>query len=143
MRATLEDSGARVPLNIRFGAAGEIVSVEGERYRDAGGKGVLTPWIGQFSDYRRAEDMMIPHSGEVAWIPPEGRSPCWRGRITKAEYSPALDRISRNPAVMGGKPSIRGLRAAVGTIVGLVAAGKDVLRTIHRSQVYGPITPGA
>ena len=35
----------------------------------------------------------------------------------------ALSRITHDPAVMGGKPSIRGLRISVGTIVGLVASG--------------------
>ena len=37
-----------------------------------------------------------------------------------------LDRITANPAVMGGKPCVRGTRVSVGTIVGLVAAGHDV-----------------
>jgi uncharacterized protein (DUF433 family) len=36
---------------------------------------------------------------------------------------PALTRITHDPAVMGGKPCIRGLRVTVGTIVGLIAAG--------------------
>jgi uncharacterized protein (DUF433 family) len=35
-----------------------------------------------------------------------------------------LDRITMNPEVMGGKPCIRGLRVTVGTIVGLLAAGR-------------------
>jgi uncharacterized protein (DUF433 family) len=34
-----------------------------------------------------------------------------------------LDRISRNPQVMGGKPCVRGMRVTVGMIVGLVASG--------------------
>ena len=34
-----------------------------------------------------------------------------------------FERISLNPAVMGGKPCIRGLRVTVGTIVGLIASG--------------------
>ena len=34
-----------------------------------------------------------------------------------------LDRITRNPAVMGGKPCVRGMRVTVGVIVGLVASG--------------------
>ena len=34
-----------------------------------------------------------------------------------------LTRITTDPAVMGGKPCIRGLRVTVGTIVGLVATG--------------------
>jgi uncharacterized protein (DUF433 family) len=35
-----------------------------------------------------------------------------------------LTRITFDPEVMGGKPCIRGLRVTVGTIVGLVAAGR-------------------
>jgi uncharacterized protein (DUF433 family) len=37
--------------------------------------------------------------------------------------TPSLDRITRNPDVMGGKPCLRGMRVTVGTIVGLVATG--------------------
>ncbi|MCX6545864.1 MAG: DUF433 domain-containing protein [Acidobacteria bacterium] len=37
----------------------------------------------------------------------------------------ALTRITRDPEVMGGKPCLRGLRVTVGTIVGLVAAGRS------------------
>ena len=36
----------------------------------------------------------------------------------------SLDRITHNPAIMGGKPCVRGLRVTVGTIVGLLAAGR-------------------
>jgi uncharacterized protein (DUF433 family) len=36
---------------------------------------------------------------------------------------PQLTRITRDAAVMGGKPCIRGMRVTVGTLVGLVAAG--------------------
>jgi uncharacterized protein (DUF433 family) len=36
-----------------------------------------------------------------------------------------LERITHNPAVMGGKPTIRGLRVTVATVVGLVAVGKS------------------
>jgi uncharacterized protein (DUF433 family) len=44
---------------------------------------------------------------------------------------PQLTRITRDPAVMGGKPCIRGMRVTVGTVVGLVAAGRtrdEILR---------------
>ena len=37
----------------------------------------------------------------------------------------AFPRITFDPAVMGGKPCIRGLRITVGTIVGLLAAGRS------------------
>ena len=33
-------------------------------------------------------------------------------------------RITLDPAVMGGKACIRGLRVAVGTVIGLLAAGR-------------------
>lgn len=36
-----------------------------------------------------------------------------------------FDRITFNAKVMGGKPCLRGLRITVGTIVGLVAAGRS------------------
>ena len=36
---------------------------------------------------------------------------------------PNLDRITRSPEVMGGKPCLRGMRVTVGMVVGLVAAG--------------------
>ena len=35
----------------------------------------------------------------------------------------ALNRITLDPDVMGGKPCIRGMRVTVGAIVGMVAAG--------------------
>ena len=38
-----------------------------------------------------------------------------------------LDRITLDVKVMGGKPCIKGTRVTVGTVVGLVGAG----RTIH------------
>ena len=34
-----------------------------------------------------------------------------------------FSRITHDPAVMGGKPCIRGMRISVGTLVGLVASG--------------------
>ena len=34
-----------------------------------------------------------------------------------------LNRITFDPLVMGGKPTVRGMRVTVGTIVGLVASG--------------------
>jgi uncharacterized protein (DUF433 family) len=37
-----------------------------------------------------------------------------------------LERITHDPAVMGGRPCIRGMRVTVGTILGLLAAGHPV-----------------
>lgn len=41
------------------------------------------------------------------------------------------ERITFNPAIMGGKPCIRGMRVTVGTIIGLLAIGyneTDILK---------------
>lgn len=35
-----------------------------------------------------------------------------------------LDRITQNPAVMGGKPCIRGMRVTVGALIGQIGAGR-------------------
>ena len=43
----------------------------------------------------------------------------------------SLTRITLDPAVMGGKPCIRGLRVTVETIVGLVAAGHSTEDILH------------
>ena len=35
-----------------------------------------------------------------------------------------MDRITFDPEVMGGKPCSRGMRVTVGTVIGLLAAGR-------------------
>ena len=42
-----------------------------------------------------------------------------------------LTRITHDPAVMGGKPCIRGLRITVSTIVGLLASGETRERILQ------------
>lgn len=42
-----------------------------------------------------------------------------------------LDRITLNPAVMGGRPCIRGMRITVGAIIGLMAAGTSRQRILE------------
>ncbi len=37
----------------------------------------------------------------------------------------AFDRITIDPEIMGGKACIRGMRVTVGTVVGLLAAGRS------------------
>ena len=42
-----------------------------------------------------------------------------------------MDRITTQPDVMGGKPTIRGLRVTVGTILGLLAAGHSIEKILE------------
>ena len=41
-----------------------------------------------------------------------------------------MDRITFDPRVMGGRPCVRGLRVTVGTIVGLLAAGRSTAEVL-------------
>ena len=43
----------------------------------------------------------------------------------------SLDRITVDPAVMGGKACIRGMRVTVGTVVGLLAAGRSAAEILR------------
>jgi len=64
----------------------------------------------------------------------------------------SFDRITFDPAVMGGKACVRGMRVTVGTVVGLVAAGHsraEILQAfpyleredIDQSLAYVAISP--
>jgi uncharacterized protein (DUF433 family) len=47
------------------------------------------------------------------------------GRVIPHEVVKQLIRITHDPEVMGGQPCIRGMRVTVGTVVGLLAAGRS------------------
>lgn len=56
-------------------------------------------------------------------------SPCQsavKGQVIPVITFPDIERIVLDPAIMGGKPCIRGTRVTVGTITGLLASGADV-----------------
>lgn len=85
-RATLFDGSTTVSLDVFFGPRGEIVRASTARYRDVNGHAVLTPWVCHFADYERMDGMMVPRSGSVEWVLPQGTLPYWRGRIERARY---------------------------------------------------------
>jgi uncharacterized protein (DUF433 family) len=47
-------------------------------------------------------------------------------------------RITHDPAVMGGKPCVRGMRVTVGTIVGLLASGEPREAILHAYPYLEP-----
>jgi uncharacterized protein (DUF433 family) len=49
-----------------------------------------------------------------------------------------FERITHDPAVMGGKPCIRGLRVTVGTVVGLLASGETCERILKAYPYLEP-----
>lgn len=54
-----------------------------DRPRLVGKNFVLSAWRGVFSDYRRCEGRLLPHSAEVSWVYEGGCEPVWRGHIVK------------------------------------------------------------
>jgi hypothetical protein len=85
-RASLTDSGMTLSMRVHFAPDGSVTRVEADRMRDVNGTGVPTPFVGEIGEYQRIDGMMIPVSGVVAWLLPEGRLDFWRGRITSAAY---------------------------------------------------------
>ena len=49
-----------------------------------------------------------------------------------------LERITHDPAVMGGKPCIRGIRITAGTILGLLASGNSRERILEAYPILEP-----
>lgn len=58
--------------------------------------------------------------------------------VTKQETRRAIRAITHNPAVMSGKPCIRGLRVTVGTILRLLASGKSRERILEAYPYLEP-----
>ena len=50
------------------------------------GKVVMLPWEGRMSNYQERDGLLVPLTGEAAWLPQGGRKPYWRGTITSATY---------------------------------------------------------
>jgi hypothetical protein len=85
--ATLEEGDTSVTMLFTFGEQGLIDTVRAEaRGRTVGGEVVPTPWQGRFWNYEERGGMLVPLDGEVAWLPPEGAKPYWRGRISEIGY---------------------------------------------------------
>jgi hypothetical protein len=86
-RATLTDGPNAVSADFHFGRQGEIVGLSMTRYRDVDGRGVLTPFEARITgQYQRLYGMMIPSSGEIGWVLPQGQFTYWRGRMSRVEY---------------------------------------------------------
>ena len=88
--ATLAEGEHTIRMLFTFDERGLIDTVSAEtRGRALGDEIVPTPWQGRFWDYRERGGMLVPLDGEVAWLPPEGEKPYWRGHITEIHYQPA------------------------------------------------------
>ena len=86
-RATLRDGVVQASVIFRFGPDGAIVGVSSHRYRSVGRRQLLTPQEGRFGGYERVSGMMVPSTGEVAWLLPDGAFPYWRAAVSRLVYT--------------------------------------------------------
>jgi hypothetical protein len=85
--ASMVDGPLAVTLLFRFNDAGLIDSFRAEARGGIVDKEmVMAPWEGSFSNYQMCDGMTVPHTGEVAWMRPEGRKPYFLGKVTSLTY---------------------------------------------------------
>jgi hypothetical protein len=86
-KATIVDGPLTLTLLFRFNEAGLITSVRAESRGGTVGKDtVLMPWEGSWSDYQLRDRMMVPMSGEAAWLPSGRRDAYFIGTVTSTHY---------------------------------------------------------
>ena len=69
-----------------FGDEGLPARFTAERFRDlGGGKSVLTPFLGEFRDYRRVDGMLVPHEMVGSWVIDGNPEPYARFRVAQME----------------------------------------------------------
>jgi hypothetical protein len=66
-RAALRVHGREVACLFEFGPDALPAWVFADRYRDVGGKGVMTPWSGSMEAYREVDGLIVPHQLTAYW----------------------------------------------------------------------------
>jgi hypothetical protein len=89
--ATLVDGPITLTMLFRFSPAGLITTVHAESRGAGVGKDMLMlPWECNLSNYQSQDDMLIPMSGEAAWVRPDGHHTYFKGGVTAVRYEYAL-----------------------------------------------------
>ncbi len=85
--ATIVDGAITLTLLFRFNEAGLIASVRADARGAGVGKDmVMLPWDCALSDYQRQDGMLVPMTGEPAWVRPEGRRAYFVGHVKTLSY---------------------------------------------------------
>ena len=85
--ATIADGAITLTLLFRFNEAGLIASVRADARGAGVGKDmVMLPWDCALSDYQRQDGMLVPMTGEAAWVRPEGRRAYFVGHVKTLSY---------------------------------------------------------
>ena len=86
-RARLCVNGREVACDFHFGNDGLPTAVSADRYRDVGGgKAVLTPWSGQYRDYREKDGLLVPYLVTVSWLADAQWIPYARFQMERLEF---------------------------------------------------------
>lgn len=84
--ATLEVDGGTVACTFEFDAEGAPIRISADRVRDVDGRGVLTPWSVQNSDFRWERGMRVPHRSIVYWHIDGKRTPYADFTLQRIDY---------------------------------------------------------
>lgn len=71
-RLAIEQGDLRMAAVVEFGGDGLPVAVHADRYRDASGTQVLTPWSGRMEEWKPVDGRLFPTRWESVWHLPEG-----------------------------------------------------------------------
>ncbi len=85
-RASLKLQGREVAAVFEFADDGLPLRVSAERYRLEGGKNVLTPWSGEYGDYRNVDGLLVPHLLAAFWHVEGNRVPVLRFLVEELKY---------------------------------------------------------
>ncbi len=85
--ATIVDGFSTLTLLFKFNSAGLVDSVLAESRGFGIGQAMqMLPWNCQFSDYKWHSDMLVPMTGDVAWMHPTGRKSYFVGSVKQLKY---------------------------------------------------------
>lgn len=85
--ATIVDGPLTLTLLFRFNEAGLLASVHAQARSAGVGKDmVMLPWDCTLSDYQPLHGMLLPMTGEAAWLRPDGRKVYFVGKVKKLSY---------------------------------------------------------
>ena len=85
--ASIVDGQLTLTLLFKFNEAGLIASVHAEARGAGVGKDmVMLPWDCSLSDYQPQDGMLIPMTGEAAWMRPQGRKAYFVGNVKTLTY---------------------------------------------------------
>jgi hypothetical protein len=85
-RVELTDGPTAASLVFHFSPAGDVVRIDGERYRWAEDHYAATPWEVRLSGHEAVDGVRVPRRAEVLWHVDGAERPYYRGSVVSIEY---------------------------------------------------------